>query len=234
MGDHLGLRHPLPGLVGHRPREPRPVRHRWPTATFWQDHFELINWPLAPLSRLWPGALWMTLDPGPDGLGRRVGCALPGRRRRPPTAMVGPAPRMDGGGTGHPAAGGQSVDLREHLVRRPLPVGRRRLLRHARLSGDDPGAAPDSWCCGWCCAWHAATSPGPTWPRSASAGSWPAATPGVAVRRSSWPASAGSCFSSVVGGDQGSSLTGHYGYLLPVRATDRWIERDTQHWRVAS
>ncbi len=25
---------------------------------FWQDHFELINWPLAPLSRLWPGGLW--------------------------------------------------------------------------------------------------------------------------------------------------------------------------------
>ena len=30
------------------------VAHRY----FWQDHFELINWPLAPLSRLWPGALW--------------------------------------------------------------------------------------------------------------------------------------------------------------------------------
>lgn len=25
---------------------------------FWQDHFELINWPLAPISRLWPGGLW--------------------------------------------------------------------------------------------------------------------------------------------------------------------------------
>ena len=25
---------------------------------FWQDHFELINWPMAPLSRLWPGGLW--------------------------------------------------------------------------------------------------------------------------------------------------------------------------------
>ena len=25
---------------------------------FWQDHFELINWPLAPISRVWPGALW--------------------------------------------------------------------------------------------------------------------------------------------------------------------------------
>jgi Predicted membrane protein (DUF2079) len=25
---------------------------------FWQDHFELVNWPLAPLSRLWPGGLW--------------------------------------------------------------------------------------------------------------------------------------------------------------------------------
>lgn len=28
---------------------------------FWQDHFEWINWPLAPLSRVWPGALWMPL-----------------------------------------------------------------------------------------------------------------------------------------------------------------------------
>jgi hypothetical protein len=26
---------------------------------FWQDHFELIDWPLAPLSRLWPGGLWL-------------------------------------------------------------------------------------------------------------------------------------------------------------------------------
>ncbi len=26
---------------------------------FWQDHFELINWPLAPLLRVWPGPLWM-------------------------------------------------------------------------------------------------------------------------------------------------------------------------------
>ncbi len=25
---------------------------------FWRDHFELIYWPLAPLSRLWPGGLW--------------------------------------------------------------------------------------------------------------------------------------------------------------------------------
>jgi hypothetical protein len=25
---------------------------------FWQDHFELINWPLAPISLLWPGGLW--------------------------------------------------------------------------------------------------------------------------------------------------------------------------------
>jgi hypothetical protein len=25
---------------------------------FWQDHFELIYWPLATLSRLWPGGLW--------------------------------------------------------------------------------------------------------------------------------------------------------------------------------
>jgi len=25
---------------------------------FWQDHFELIDWPLAPLSRLWGGGLW--------------------------------------------------------------------------------------------------------------------------------------------------------------------------------
>ena len=25
---------------------------------FWKDHFELIYWPLAPLSRLWPGGLW--------------------------------------------------------------------------------------------------------------------------------------------------------------------------------
>ena len=25
---------------------------------FFQDHFELINWPLAPLSRLWPHGLW--------------------------------------------------------------------------------------------------------------------------------------------------------------------------------
>ncbi len=25
---------------------------------YWQDHFELINWPLAPLSRIWPGGLW--------------------------------------------------------------------------------------------------------------------------------------------------------------------------------
>jgi hypothetical protein len=30
------------------------VVHRY----FWQDHFELITWPLAPLSRLWPGGLW--------------------------------------------------------------------------------------------------------------------------------------------------------------------------------
>jgi hypothetical protein len=30
------------------------VAHRY----FWQDHFELINWPLAPISRLWPGSLW--------------------------------------------------------------------------------------------------------------------------------------------------------------------------------
>jgi hypothetical protein len=30
------------------------VAHRY----FWQDHFELINWPLAPFSRVWPGALW--------------------------------------------------------------------------------------------------------------------------------------------------------------------------------
>jgi len=28
---------------------------------FWQDHFELINWPLAPLSLLWPGGLWAVL-----------------------------------------------------------------------------------------------------------------------------------------------------------------------------
>ncbi len=28
---------------------------------FWQDHFEWINWPLAPLSLLWPGPLWMIL-----------------------------------------------------------------------------------------------------------------------------------------------------------------------------
>ena len=28
------------------------------TYYFWQDHFELINWPLAPLSLLWPGGLW--------------------------------------------------------------------------------------------------------------------------------------------------------------------------------
>jgi hypothetical protein len=28
---------------------------------FWQDHFELINWPLAPLSNLWPGGLWPLL-----------------------------------------------------------------------------------------------------------------------------------------------------------------------------
>ncbi len=27
---------------------------------FWQDHFELINWPLAPISRVWPGPLWLT------------------------------------------------------------------------------------------------------------------------------------------------------------------------------
>lgn len=33
------------------------VVHRY----FWQDHFEWINWPLAPLSRVWPGALWMAL-----------------------------------------------------------------------------------------------------------------------------------------------------------------------------
>ncbi len=26
---------------------------------FWQDHFELINWPLAPLLKVWPGPLWM-------------------------------------------------------------------------------------------------------------------------------------------------------------------------------
>ena len=25
---------------------------------FWQDHFELINWPLAPISLVWPGGLW--------------------------------------------------------------------------------------------------------------------------------------------------------------------------------
>ena len=25
---------------------------------FWQDHFELINWVLAPLSWVWPGPLW--------------------------------------------------------------------------------------------------------------------------------------------------------------------------------
>jgi Predicted membrane protein (DUF2079) len=30
------------------------VAHRY----FWQDHFELITWPLAPISRLWPGSLW--------------------------------------------------------------------------------------------------------------------------------------------------------------------------------
>jgi hypothetical protein len=30
------------------------VVHRY----LWQDHFELINWPLAPLSRVWPGSLW--------------------------------------------------------------------------------------------------------------------------------------------------------------------------------
>jgi len=30
------------------------VAHRY----FWQDHFELINWPLAPISWIWPGALW--------------------------------------------------------------------------------------------------------------------------------------------------------------------------------
>ncbi len=30
------------------------VAHRY----FWQDHFELINWPLAPLSWIWPGPLW--------------------------------------------------------------------------------------------------------------------------------------------------------------------------------
>jgi hypothetical protein len=26
--------------------------------SYWQDHFELINWPLAPISRAWPGGLW--------------------------------------------------------------------------------------------------------------------------------------------------------------------------------
>ncbi len=30
------------------------VAHRY----FWQDHFELINWPLAPLSRVWGGGVW--------------------------------------------------------------------------------------------------------------------------------------------------------------------------------
>jgi hypothetical protein len=30
------------------------VAHRY----LWQNHFELILWPLAPLTRLWPGGLW--------------------------------------------------------------------------------------------------------------------------------------------------------------------------------
>ncbi len=30
------------------------VAHRY----FWQDHFEVINWPLAPLSRVWGGGVW--------------------------------------------------------------------------------------------------------------------------------------------------------------------------------
>ncbi|MDA8148669.1 MAG: DUF2079 domain-containing protein [Actinomycetota bacterium] len=30
-------------------------------AYFWQDHFELINWPLAPLLYVWPHAFWLEL-----------------------------------------------------------------------------------------------------------------------------------------------------------------------------
>lgn len=30
-------------------------------AYFWQDHFELINWPLAPLLYVWPHAFWLQL-----------------------------------------------------------------------------------------------------------------------------------------------------------------------------
>ena len=170
MGDDLGLRYPVPGLVGDRPRESRPatstVAHRY----FWQDHFELINWPLAPLSWLWPGGLWTLWIQDLMVVGRRAGRALPGGRRGA-AARGGPADCPGGGGRpGDRAARGQPVDLRQHLVRLPLPVGRGRLLRHAGLPGDDPGGDAACSSCGWCCAWPAATSPAPTSPRSGLGG----------------------------------------------------------------
>jgi len=220
----FALRYQAWWAIGHGHLDPYvSVAHRY----FWQDHFELINWPLAPLSRIWPHALWPLWIQDLLVVGGEAGAVLlvadatrrpTWSRRVPPWLAVGLVVVLL---VGNPWIYlGVSFDFHFQsvgaacfamLACREMIRGNNRWLALwvvlCLACGDIAGSYLAAVGLGGVIAgWWQSRAHDPV---TAAAGRGQRRRGAVlAVAGAAWFA-----FSSLIGGNQGAGLSGHYGYL---------------------